>query len=436
MSKNVRKVLVGDDKRGGYYGKAANIVRTETHRVTEGGLMDCAKDIDTAIQDTGFVYTATWRNMGDSKVRPNVRIYTSKGWKTKTANTNANHIKMEGQIIQVGDLFDLGNGVKAEHPGGSGDAANDCNCRCFVEYEMMKVADFLAKGGKLLKSKDFTNDNESSTIKSQEKEKIENLNMLKQSGMTDAEYNEYLEIINNHQNPDITQIYKSHADEITKIKRSSKGAYQQASNSITFSYPVYDDMNKYSTLAHEYGHFFDAKVNYKGLHFKEIQAVRNATGLNLFQDVASSSDEFLEAVRKDKVYIKSIFTADAKKDMLAHNASAGVQDAIDGLFSKSRIRWGHGESYYNRNYASVDKMDKITSDNTRKKKLQQVYKDLGLDASNQAKTKVICRQYEAASEMWANIMSAEVCGGEELEYIKKYLPNSYEALINILKGAE
>ena len=68
-----------------------------------------------------------------------------------------------------------------------------------------------------------------------------------------------------------------------------------------------------------------------------------------------------------------------------------------------------------------------------KKKLQQAYNDLGLDASNQSKVKSICRQYEAASEAWANIMSAEVCGGESLEYVKKYLPNSYQAMLNILK---
>ena len=37
---------------------------------------------------------------------------------------------------------------------------------------------------------------------------------------------------------------------------------------------------------------------------------------------------------------------------------------------------------------------------------------------------------------WANIMSAEVNGGEELFFVKEYLPNSYEALKKILKGAK
>ena len=48
---------------------------------------------------------------------------------------------------------------------------------------------------------------------------------------------------------------------------------------------------------------------------------------------------------------------------------------------------------------------------------------------------VLCRQYTAASEAWANIMSAYMCGGEALEYVKEYLPNSYQAMLNILTRA-
>lgn len=269
------------------------------------------------------------------------------------------------------------------------------------------------------------------------KETIQTLDKLKQSGIPESEYDEYLGIINNHENPDIIKLYKHHADEITKVKKTNSGSYSPVDKSLVFDYPKYDDMNKYGTLAHEYGHFFDAEVKYEGLHFNEIQAVQNATGLNAaFKEVASSSDEFLAAIRKDKEHIRSISTTEAKADLIAHNASSGVQDAIDGLFPKSRIRWGHGERYYNRKYAYIEFMDKLSSATSRKKKLQQVYKDLGLDASNQAKVKTICRQYEAASEAWANIMSAEVCGGEALEYVKKYLPNSYAAMLDILKGAK
>lgn len=271
----------------------------------------------------------------------------------------------------------------------------------------------------------------------EKKPEVKELNKLKQSGMTEAEYQEYLNIINSHSNQDVIKLYSEYADEIKKVSLTAKGgAYQPASVTLNFTYPKYADMNKYGTLAHEYGHFFDDKAGFDGLHFKEMEAVRKATGLDTtFKNAASSSDEFLAAMRSDKVHIKSIMTADAKADLIAHNASSGVQDAIDGLFTKSRLCWGHGEKYYNRKYATVEQMDRILNSSL-KKKLQQAYKDLGLDASNQSKVKSLCRQYEAASEAWANILSAEVCGGESLEYVKKYLPNSYQAMLNILKGVK
>lgn len=267
------------------------------------------------------------------------------------------------------------------------------------------------------------------------RETIQELSKLRQSGMAANEYAEYLNMINTHRNENVTKLYRGYADNINSVnKTSARGTYYPAENKLNFDYPKYSDMNKYSTLAHEYGHFFDAQVSFNNLTFNEIEAVRRATGLDRsFPNVASSSDAFLAALRKDKQHICNILTTEAKADLAAHNASSGVQDAIDGLFPKSRIRWGHGEKYYNRKYSAVESMDRMVG-GTRKKDLQQVYKDLGLDASSQAKTKVICRQYETASEAWANIMSAEICGGEPLEYVKQYLPNSYEAMLEILKG--
>ena len=130
------------------YGKASSIVRTESHRVQEKGLMDGAEHINDKVKGDGLVYAAIWHNLGDEKVRPNIRVKTKKGWKTYKSHTNANHKKMEGQLIESGGYFYLGNGIKAKSPGESGDASNDCNCRCFVEYEMMTVEEFEERGGK------------------------------------------------------------------------------------------------------------------------------------------------------------------------------------------------------------------------------------------------------------------------------------------------
>lgn len=413
--------------------RAATIARTEGHRVQNQARFDSMQ----AAKKKGADIVKQWDSTLDGKTRPE-------------------HAHLDGQIRELDENFES-DGYSAPAPGAFGDPYMDCNCRCcmlqrarwavknestytkwnnetggFIEcsgYEDFKEK-YLKSSEKLKKPK------ESGIIKDKPKDTIQILDRLKNSGMSESDYDEYLKMINEG-NPDITRLYKGHADEISKVTYSfGRGAYQPSTNSLTFDYPQYSDMNKYGTLAHEYGHFFDAKVQYDGLHFTEIKAVQNATGLNaIFSEVASSSDEFLAAIRKDKAHIRSILTETAKTDLANHNASHGVQDAIDGLFPKSRIRWGHGERYYNRKYADIEFMDKMST-TSRKKALQQAYKDLGLDASNQAKTKVICRQYEAASEAWANIISAEVCGGESLEYVKKYLPNSYQAMLEILKGVK
>lgn len=271
-----------------------------------------------------------------------------------------------------------------------------------------------------------------------EKVELKELNKLKTSGMKEDEFKVYFNIISNHQNNDIIKLYKSFADDISKVKYlSNGGVFKPYDKIIEFGYPRYEDMNKYGTLAHEYGHFFDTVIpNHSNLHFNEIQTIHDKTGLeSYFKKKASSSDEFLTAIRLDKKHISSVLTKEVKADMIKHNASSGVQDAIDGLFPKSRIRWGHGERYYNRKYSNIKSLEKMIKGN-HTKLLKQAYIDLGMDASNQSKVKNICRQYEAASDAWANIISAEVNGGDELEYVKKYLPNSYKALLDILKGVK
>ena len=123
--------------------------------------------------------------------------------------------------------------------------------------------------------------------------------------------------------------------------------------------------------------------------------------------------------------LKTKLTKEAQEDLRQHDASGGVQDAIDGLLSH-RIDWGHGDRYYNRKYTRVKSVNDHTG-------LKKAYQKLGLDASNQAKVQRECRVYESASEMWANIMAAEVNGGDSLKYVKEYLPNSYQAMIDILE---
>lgn len=128
--------------------KAMNIVRTETHRNVESGFMDCAERLQKGLDGSDLIYAATWRAMKDERVRPQIRRKTKKGWKTSFSKSGANHMKMEGVTVKAGELFDLGNGVKAKAPSKSSVAAHDCNCRCFLEYNLMTAEEFAKATGK------------------------------------------------------------------------------------------------------------------------------------------------------------------------------------------------------------------------------------------------------------------------------------------------
>ncbi len=140
------------------YNKAMNITRTETHRNIESGFMDCAEHIQEGLEDSELIYAVTWRTMKDERVRPNQRRKTKKGWVTSKSKNGANHQKMENVTVKAGELFDLGGGIKAKAPSQTGVASHDCNCRCFLEYNLMTVEEFEKATGKKVSKKEYTQD--------------------------------------------------------------------------------------------------------------------------------------------------------------------------------------------------------------------------------------------------------------------------------------
>lgn len=434
ITRNIAREMVGDYSKfkGGALYVASRITRTEGHRIQNQAAMDAQH----AAKEKGANIVKQWDATLDKRTRPA-------------------HARADGQIREIDEDFDVWD-EKLKAPGIGGSARNVINCRCAclqrarwaLDEDELKTLQERAKYFGLDKTDDFEDFKQKYFVASQATKEppkggiieppkggiIEKLERLKACGMPESDYEEYLRLLNDHENGDIRRLYATYADGINGVRYSPNGGvYRPSLNSLEFGYPdqryISDGMHKYSTLAHEYGHYFDAQATFDGLHYSEMEALSsNLTYMgSRFKNLPSSSDEFLAAVRADKAHLSGILTSEARADLAAHNASAGVQDAVDGLFANSRIRWGHGEKYYNRKYSSVKSMGE-------QKEMQAVYKSLGLDASNQTKVQLICRQYEAASEMWANIMSAIVCGGEELEYVKKYLPNSYQAILTILKG--
>lgn len=263
-----------------------------------------------------------------------------------------------------------------------------------------------------------------------------NISIIANSSPTIQDTKEFLDLLNNNSNDNIKKAYKNYSSQLNSVKYNpSGGCYRSNLKEISYGYPdknqLADGRSKFSTLSHEYGHFIDDMGVFKNLNFREIDAIKQSVKLsnNLIKNEASVSDEFLKALRKDKSALSTkIFDSTFRDDLFSSSASAGVQDAICGMFGtkRTKMKWQHKDSYYDRRYSSFKQL-KIEKD------VQKVYINLGYDASNQAKVKSIVRDYETASETWANIMSAETCGGLELEYVKKYLPNSYSSFLNIMK---
>lgn len=145
--------------------------------------------------------------------------------------------------------------------------------------------------------------------------------------------------------------------------------------------------------------------------------------------VASSSDKFLRAIRKDMPGLEEAYLKDGfREKLVSDNSSAGLQDAYDGLFFNHLIRWGHGDKYYNRKFQSIIKAGSY-------KNIKAVLQKRGFNVKKKSDAMAIIRQYEAASEIWANISAGATTQSKELAWFKAYMPNTYKAYTDIIKGA-
>ena len=214
-----------------------------------------------------------------------------------------------------------------------------------------------------------------------------------------------------------------------------KGGGCWVGNTIEWDYATHSGMDKYSTLAHESGHMFDKQIGKSRalnavLGYTEFDGLKSALGSAMpMHHLASNCDEFMQALRRDMERINAdLAKTCAEMKKTARNASAGVQDALDGFYgtqAKGLVPWGHGNRYYNRAFRRVDTAGKYAD-------LKQAFKDLGFTADNADQVKALMRQYEAASEAWANVNSAVTCGGAEFDAIQKWMPDTLQAYLDIV----
>lgn len=411
------------------FGKAMNdamrIIRTEGHRINQEGFLDAGDEA----KKRGADIVKQWDATLDGATRP---------W----------HREADGQIREWDEDF-IVNGEKMKAPSVGGSAYNVINCRCQLlqrarwsldDAELKALQDrsdfFMKVHGD--EPKDFTE------FKQKYLQLPKNLDNIKvppsdyfhdvssttakiKNSMDSGSYKELMDLI--QKNPDVAELY-DYADNVRSVRYKDGSGCFYNNGDLEYGYPdvenVNKGMNRYSTITHEFGHFFDT-LSFDDLTFDEIEGLNKIIKRNTSIQ-ASSSDQFLKAMRADADAVKNNL-ADVKKYCNEHReVSIGVQDAIDGL-GYGRIWWGHGDRYYNRLYNHRIKGQWV--DYT--KEVKEYYTSIGLDASNQSKVKKIARQYETSSELWANIASAVSCGGEELENMKKYFPEATNAFLEITR---
>lgn len=366
--------------------------------------------------------------------------------------TRHEHRQLDGQKRKVGEAFEV-EGEKIFFPGDpAAEPYLTYNCRCTLVGEVEGVdynlSDKSQRDNKLgdmtyeeWKEEKRKQDNaEPPAPKPEPKPKAEDKpvevevpapfilsdNVSSVMGENASEYTETIEKADKR----VRTLYDNYSKNLEHLTyKRNGGSYTKAFNELIFDYDTKGD--KFTTISHEFGHFFDNQIPRENYTTKELD-VLNANvklgSIDFFKACASSSDEFLTAMRKDRELNRKFMTDKEERDIIIAElkrsvASAGIQDAFDGWWStqdKRLLTWGHGDKYYNRQYGNVKKFKQD-------KQLQQAFKELGFDASNQAKVKRASRDYETASELWANVTAAKTCGGEQLEYMKKYMPNSLKA---------
>lgn len=119
--------------------RAKLIARTEAHRIQQ----EAAYDSSEEAKAHGANVVNQWCAVLDGRTRDT-------------------HRRLDGQLREVGDYFEM-DGKKAKYPGGFGDPAEDCNCRCVLltraraalDADELKVLQERADFWGLDKSKDF-----------------------------------------------------------------------------------------------------------------------------------------------------------------------------------------------------------------------------------------------------------------------------------------
>ena len=401
-----------------------------------------ARTLVTAAENSG-------RQAGMNKAEEGGMIF-EKIWMAATdARTRDSHLDLNGKKVKNGEKFKSITGAELEFPGdwrAPGYEVYNCRCSLGTHYIGFKkgiihkeIENTEGKG--IEKPKEKPKD-----IKKKENKLSDTtLKILKDNfkdNMSEEEYKKLIKLLEG--NPLQAKLMETYAINVEKFVNDHSHAYWQfAFKELHWHLESKSDKTTYSTIFHELGHVYDQYLKSSNVTYGEIDKLRKIGIMpstmydRVFKSIPSSSDEFLEAMRKDITKVKGIIDSDErdKIDPMVTGYTSGIQDFISGALGydykyRGEIRWQHSEEYYNRRYN--DWVKRFNSVKETKAKL----KDADMTFKNEKEIKQYMRQFETASELWANINSANACGGAELEKFKEYCPNSYDAYLKIMEGRE
>lgn len=358
--------------------KARNIVRTESHRNVESGMMDCAENIDKKLDGSDLIYAATWKTMKDSRVRPQVMRRTKHGWKHGYSKNGADHMKMEGVTVRVGELFDLGNGVKAKAPGLSGVAAHDCNCRCYLDYNLMTVEEFAKATGKSVE--EIRNKYSMEISTGNRHQLIENIRSKQiWQGIGESERDYIVDYLKDGDENTLTLINNT-IDKVSVewLRESGTSHYRPGTGNITMYSE--DSNNKLAqTFWHEYGHFVDDDdVSGAGIKYIETFTNKRTGKVRTFEYNGTS-------FKAEKIGYKEASEKDVNKLL----KDAGLSDKY---YAQASDEYGYGGCWIHRksddsfidvesSYSEMDElskaMGKIFDDVSGLTKARNYLKDMG-----------------------------------------------------------
>lgn len=402
--------VVGMEKKS-----AIRNARTTTTSAENKGRLDSYKEA----QKQGLVLKKRWISTHDLKTRDwhteldNVEVDVDEPFENHLADGRVDHIMYPGDP--------------------DADPSNVYNCRCAMVTEI--------KGFVSPETGELIEVGEEAEIEQEEetKERLDFYSKKLEEALGDK-YDGAKDLI---ENSDAAKVFAKYADECQSISLEKNGGYYSPSGDrVVASLNAGNGRSEYSTVMHEMNHMIDEHMIKTDLAtFGEVEklneAMSNAGYYGTFlKKRPSQSDEFLTALRKDMGALESkVADRTIAKELfeIGPNKTSGVQDALDGFFgtqSKGILPWGHGDRYYNRAYNNK------VAQWGHQKEFKEALKELGYDVSNQTKAKNFMRHYEAASEAWANVGSAVVCGGDELKAMETFMPNSLAAYLKIVKGVE